>query len=93
MPQSKHANKVAAKEFVEGPKMFLDAVEGGGAPLFITTRNKPVAVLISAKDYEYSLMRLERYEQLITNLEAPEKARMKAHAAVIADISRRGRKL
>jgi prevent-host-death family protein len=92
MPLTKIANKVTAKEFTDGPKKFLDGLEDG-APLVITARNRPVAVLVSASDYEYNRERLERYERLITNLEAPEKARKEAHAKVMAELARKGRKV
>jgi len=81
------------RAFSEDPKRYIDALAGLAGPLVITSRNRPVAVVVTAQGYEYNAKRLEGYERLVMNLESPEKARMEAHARAMAEISRRGRKV
>lgn len=93
MAKPRNANRVSAKEFVEDPARFLDGLGEADAPLAITSRNRPVAYLISAESYEYNRKRLMGYEKLVTDLESPEKARREAHARVMAELGRRSRKV
>ena len=92
MAKPRNANRVSAKEFVEDPARFLERLGESDAPLAITSRNRPVAYLVSAEGYEYNRKRLEGFERLVNNLESPEKARREAHARVMAELGRRSRK-
>ena len=86
-------NRISKTEFLGEPGRFLAGLEGAGGPVYITSGGRPTAVLVGAKDYDSDRKRLEGYERMVKGLEEAEKDRMKAHAAVMAELSRRAKKV